>query len=28
LHWMASGYAQPVEKVTDTAMKFGVSLLQ
>lgn len=28
LHWMASGYAQPVETVTDTAMKFGVSLLQ
>ena len=28
LHWMASGYALPVEEVTETAMKFGVSLLE
>ena len=28
LHWMANGYAQPVEVVTETAMKLGVSLLE
>ena len=28
LHWMASGYGQPVEVVTETAMKLGVSLLE
>lgn len=28
LYWMASGYAQPVDVVTETAMKLGVSLLE
>lgn len=28
LYWMASGYAQPVDEVTATAMKLGVSLLE
>lgn len=27
LHWMASGYRTPVDVVTDTALKLGVSLL-
>ncbi|UJJ31674.1 TetR/AcrR family transcriptional regulator [Halopseudomonas maritima] len=27
LYWMASGYAQSVEQVTDTALKLGASLL-
>ncbi|SES09236.1 MULTISPECIES: TetR/AcrR family transcriptional regulator [Halopseudomonas] len=28
LYWMASGYAQPVEVVTETTLKIGASLLQ
>ncbi|MFC4257646.1 hypothetical protein ACFOZ5_01235 [Marinobacter lacisalsi] len=28
LYWMESGYAQPVEVVTETAMKLGLSLLE
>ena len=28
LYWMESGYVQPVEVVTETAMKLGVSLLE
>lgn len=28
LYWIASGYAQPVEVVTETTLKIGVSLLQ
>ncbi|WP_373188333.1 hypothetical protein, partial [Halopseudomonas sp.] len=27
LHWMTNGYRTPVEVVTDTALKLGVSLL-
>ncbi|MGH1449502.1 MAG: TetR/AcrR family transcriptional regulator [Pseudomonadaceae bacterium] len=27
LHWMANGYSTPVDVVTDTALKLGVSLL-
>lgn len=27
LHWMANGYCTPVDVVTDTALKLGVSLL-
>ena len=28
LHWMANGYAQPVEVVTEPAMKLGVTMLE
>ncbi|MCO5785974.1 TetR/AcrR family transcriptional regulator [Pseudomonas sp. G11-1] len=28
LYWMASGYAQPVEVVTETTLKIGAALLQ
>ncbi|WP_394244352.1 TetR/AcrR family transcriptional regulator [Halopseudomonas laoshanensis] len=27
LHWMANGYSTPVDVVTDTALKLGISLL-
>ena len=27
LHWMASGYAQPIERVVEAALKLGASLL-
>lgn len=28
LYWMAGGYAQPVEEVTETALRMGVTLLE